>query len=137
MKDVITQASQIAQLDSKQKQLLDQAQAITKTQAEFEKKVKIERERARRLNNEQFAKWLDNSTWALQKWCETVVFKVSWWSGDIKILTAVIAMSLFIITPVCTILSLRLLLSDRCIQMSQCRAVVMWITDIKPKSDKR
>jgi uncharacterized membrane protein YjjP (DUF1212 family) len=136
----IAQAKRIEDLSNAQRKLEDQAQAIAsrsgkldKRETDLKKRISKAKANIRRIqNNERFAKWLDNTVWALQ----AVVFKVSWWSGDIKILIAVVALSLFVITPICTILSLRLLLSDRCFQIIQCRAVAVWMADIKPKSGK-
>jgi hypothetical protein len=102
-------------------------------EAKGKAQIKRKLAKVRRIQkNERFAKWLDNSCWGLQRWCETVIHKVNWWSGDIKVLFAVLGVSLFIVAPVCTTLSLKLLLSDRCIQTQQCRSIALWMADIRP-----
>jgi hypothetical protein len=138
----IANAQRIEALAQKQQKLEVQAKAISSrsgdlSQSEANLKRRIARAKAniRRIqDNERFAKWLDNASWALQRCCETVVHKVNWWSGDIKVLFAVVGVSLFVVTPVSTTLSLRLLLSDRCIRNQQCRAVAIWMADISPRS---
>ncbi len=118
--DLVAQAAQIDQLDRKQKQLLAQAKAIAQTQAkreqaiakaqtEFEAKAKAERERAQRLNNEKFAKWLDNASWAVRVFCT-----------DSHVLAWAIGITAIVLVPSTAALTIRTVVDEDCFKSPLC-----------------
>jgi hypothetical protein len=108
--DLTVQASQIAQLDRKQTQLVAQAKEIAKTQAEFEAKAKAERERAQRLNNDKFARYLDNLAW----WIREVVC-----SG--RNLVWAVGLTAIVLVPSTAALTIRTVVDESCLKSVPCR----------------
>ena len=110
--DFVAQAAQAEQLTRQQKVLEAKAATISKAQAKADAKAKTERERLQRLNNKAFARWLDNTGWAVRVFCTES--RHLW-------LVAAIHWALFV--PV-GLFAVRVALSERCIQTEACRWIV-------------
>jgi hypothetical protein len=114
--DWIQQSNQLKQIEKAQKLLEAKAKALVKTQKAITAKAKADKEKARRINNERFARWLDNAVWALRVFCT-----------NSKVLLWVVAVHWFLLFPVVAGLSVRGVLSDRCFKSETCRSVVRWV----------
>jgi anti-sigma factor RsiW len=108
--DLTAQAAQLAHLSRKQKALEAQAKAIAKTQAEFKAKVLAERERARRVNNDKFARYLDNLAW----WVRVVVC-----SG--RNMVWAVGLTALVLVPSTAALTIRTVVDESCLKSVPCR----------------
>jgi hypothetical protein len=169
MQDAIAHAAQLTELEQKQAALEVQAVTIAQRQqaidvgrekaiatlkareAKGEAMIQDERAKLRRIqNNERFAKWLDNTCWALERWgkgtakgvgrwIRWMLDEIEWQSGKTQVLVIVIAGHWLILFPLFGAIGLRVALSDRCLQIEPCRAVLRWAIDseqVVPKSAK-
>ena len=107
--DLVAQAAQLAQMDKKQKALEAQAQSIVKAQAAIAKKAKAERAREQRLNNDKFARYLDNLGW----WIRVVVC-----SG--RNLVWAVSLAALILVPSTAALTIRTVVDESCFQSELC-----------------
>jgi hypothetical protein len=114
--DWIQQSKQLKQVEIAQKSLEAKAKALVKTQKGIAAKAKADKEKARRVNNERFARWLDNAAWSVRVFCT-----------NSKVLLWVVAVHWFLLFPVVAGLSIRGVLSDRCFKSDPCRLVVRLI----------
>jgi hypothetical protein len=156
MQDAIAHAAQLAELEQKQTALEAQAFTIAQRQkqidvgrekaiatlkareAKGEAMIQDERTKLRRIqNNERFAKWLDNSCWALERWGKGMakglgrcihwaLDEIEWQSGRTQTIAIVIAGHWLILFPIMGAWGLQVALSDRCLQVEPCRAVLRW-----------
>jgi hypothetical protein len=93
------------------------AKAIAQQQQAIAKQRAAEREHARRLNNKRFARWLDNTAWALRMWADSS-----------KTVLLLVALHWVVLFPSMAFLGLRFVMDgDRCIQSEPCRLVVNWV----------
>lgn len=107
-------------------------------EAKCEAMIQDERTKLRRIqNNERFAKWLDNSCWALERWgkgtakgigrwIHWMLAEIEWQSGRTQTIAIVIAGHWLILFPLMGAWGLRVALSDRCLQVQPCRAALRW-----------
>jgi hypothetical protein len=115
--DWIRQSNQLKQVEKVQKSLEAKAKALEKTQKAIAAKAKADKEKARRVNNERFARWLDNAAWSVRVFCT-----------NSKVLLWIVAVHWFLLFPVVVGLSVRgVLSSDRCFKSETCRVVVRWV----------
>mgnify|MGYP003513884721 FL=1 len=107
-------------------------------EAKGEAMIRDERAKLRRIqNNERFAKWLDNTCWALERWgkgtakgvgrwIHWMLAEIEWQSGRTQTIAIVIAGHWLILFPLMGAWGLRVALSDRCLQIEPCRGVLRW-----------
>jgi seryl-tRNA synthetase len=158
-RDSIANAQRIEDLAQKQQKLEAEAKAIAsrsgaldKRESELKEQVQKAKADIRRIkNNERFAKWLDNSCWALERWgkgtakgvgrwIRWMLDEVEWQSGKTQTIAIVIAGHWLILFPLFGAMGLRVALSDRCLQIEPCRAVLRWAINseqARPKPHKK
>ncbi|MGL5060311.1 MAG: hypothetical protein ACRC62_10030 [Microcoleus sp.] len=111
----------------------------TLQQRQLKGKADLDNERAnlRRIqDNERFARGLDNTSWAIERWCKSVVRGVrggleeaEWRCSGTKTLVVAIAIHWLVLFPGVGILGLRFVLSDQCLESKECREVLRWLND--------
>jgi hypothetical protein len=107
--DLVAQASQLAQMSKKQKALEAQAKALVNAQKAIAQKAKAERAREQRLNNEKFARWLDNASWSMRVFCT-----------DSHVLAWAIGITAIVLVPSTAALTIRTVVDEDCFKSPLC-----------------
>lgn len=133
--------SQTIAVAQSQKAIADWKKKAIASLKERESKGKLlleaERTKLRRIQgNERFAKWLDNSSWAMERFGKSFVTgvrggleEVEWRCGNTRFVVIAIAIHWLVLFPVLGAIGLRMVLSDRCLQVAVCREVLKWGVD--------
>jgi hypothetical protein len=111
------QDEQLKAVERSQRKLQATAKAIAQQQQAIAKQRATDRKHARRLNNKRFARWLDNTAWALRTWATSS-----------KTVLLLVALHWVVLFPGVAFVGLRFVLDgDRCIQSEPCRFIITWV----------
>jgi hypothetical protein len=96
-------------MNKKQKALEAQAKVLVKAQAVIAQKAKAERAREQRLNNEKFARWLDNASWSVRVFCT-----------DSHVLAWAVGLTALLLVPSTAAFTIRTVVDESCFKSVPC-----------------
>jgi hypothetical protein len=107
------QDEQLKQVEQSQRKLQATAKAIAQQQQSIAKQRAAEREHARRLNNKRFARWLDNTAWAIRMWADSS-----------KTVLLLVALHWVVLFPAAGLMGLHYILTGPCLEQEICKSVI-------------
>lgn len=107
------QDEQLKAVEQSQRKLEATAKAIAQQQQVIAKQRAADREHARRLNNKRFARWVDNTAWAMGQWANST-----------KTIGLIVMLHWLVLFPSVGLLGLHYVLSGPCSQQAICKSVI-------------